>query len=253
MDAGENLYLTWATNDRVPGSTGGCNGAETPKPSSIKLVIGRHQGPGRWQWSAPLDISPASAGQDMWPWVAAGDAGRVSVVWYHRDKLDDIDCGQLNGVDVNSDTFIYEAHIIGAEDPTTRTITVTNASRRSIHRGQICMSGTQCVATGKDRRLGDFLTNAVDGEGCVLIASGDTEVPQAQGQALSRPIFIRQTSGPSLTGKQCGAPSSERMLTAAHASSRLPGTSPDAPAFWLMILPTAALALRRRPGHSRLP
>jgi hypothetical protein len=42
-----------------------------------------------------------------------------------------------------------------------------------IHIGWVCQGGTTCVATGQDRRLGDYFTNALDSRGCVLIATGD--------------------------------------------------------------------------------
>ena len=65
------------------------------------------------------------------------------------------------------------------------------------------------MVTGQDRRLGDYFTNSIDGRGCVIIASGDTTVPDLTGEPriTSLPIFIKQTSGPSLTtGKDCASP-----------------------------------------------
>ncbi|MEA2273384.1 MAG: hypothetical protein QOI98_2092, partial [Solirubrobacteraceae bacterium] len=68
---------------------------------------------------------------------------------------------------------------------------------------QICQGGTGCVATGGDRRLGDYFTNALDEQGCVMIASGD--VIQRDGITggklpTSLPIFMHQVSGPALRG-----------------------------------------------------
>ncbi len=68
----------------------------------------------------------------------------------------------------------------------------------------MCQSGTTCVATGQDRRLGDFFTNAVDQNGCVMIATGETTTDPTA--ATSRPVFIQQTDGTSLTGQTCVAP-----------------------------------------------
>ena len=65
----------------------------------------------------------------------------------------------------------------------------------------MCQSGTTCVATGQDRRLGDFFTDAVDQNGCVMIASGETTTDPSA--ATSRPLFIQQTNGDSLTGQSC--------------------------------------------------
>jgi len=42
---------------------------------------------------------------------------------------------------------------------------------RPIADNNLCQNGTLCVATGEDRRLGDFFTNAVDERGCVLVAT----------------------------------------------------------------------------------
>ena len=68
----------------------------------------------------------------------------------------------------------------------------------------MCQSGTTCVATGQDRRLGDFFTDSVDQNGCVLIASGETHTQPTA--ATSRPLFLRQTNGTSLTGVSCAVP-----------------------------------------------
>ena len=60
------------------------------------------------------------------------------------------------------------------------------------------------MATGEDRRLGDFFTNAVDERGCVLVATGDTTQPDpltGGARSTSLPLFVRQTSGPRLVGK----------------------------------------------------
>jgi hypothetical protein len=79
------------------------------------------------------------------------------------------------------------------------------------HEGGICQSGTTCVATGQDRRLGDYFTDALDKNGCVLIATGDTDMVDSTtgGQlSLSRPVTLEQASGPSLTDPthQCASP-----------------------------------------------
>ncbi|MFN2466356.1 MAG: sialidase family protein [Candidatus Dormibacteria bacterium] len=243
MDREENLYFAWDTNERDPNGTNGCSlslpnaaGGPTPRANHIKLEVGKHVGPGRWQWLPPMDVEsygPARiAGAHVeWPWSVVGDPGNVSVVWYQMDQLVDPDCdiaaatGQpAPGVK----TYIYEAHVTNALDPTTRQVAVTNASGGEIHQGGICDSGTTCVATGQDRRLGDYFTNSIDERGCVLVASGDTTVPDAVSggdRITSLPIFIRQAGGPSLTGQDCGAVSaSSSGPSIAPASSGGAGT-----------------------------
>ena len=99
-----------------------------------------------------------------WPSVVAGDAGKVSVVWYQTEpgELADLDCQPAH-------IHVMEARLQGG-----KTTGVVDAAGRVIHYGTVCQGGTGCVATGKDRRLGDFFTNAVDARGRVVIATGDT-------------------------------------------------------------------------------
>ena len=81
-------------------------------------------------------------------------------------------------------------------------VRIVNSACLSIHEGSICQAGTDCVANGKDRRLGDFFTNAIDRRGCLVIATGDTELTDPFGNQLptSRPLFMRQVSGQRLVG-----------------------------------------------------
>lgn len=233
MDSAENIYFAWDTDDRKPGTTGGCNsnipnvsggaaGNPTPLPNHIMFVAGKHIGPpgsGQgWQFTAPIDVASPRNARVMWPWTVAGRDGNVSIVWYQMDKLVDPDCGAVNGggtplnpgtvPDVK--TFIFETQISDAADAAGRVIMgPINASGRSIHEGGICNTGTTCATAGQDRRLGDYFTNSLDGNGCVIIASGDTTVPDLTGgpRITSLPIFIKQIGGPSLTtGQDCTEP-----------------------------------------------
>jgi hypothetical protein len=197
FDNADNLYLIWDTDDRQAGTSGGCSGPN-PAPNHVKMAVSKDFGK---TWSAPIDIASPSNARVMWPWAVAGDAGKLSIVWYQTDKLVDPDCEPSN-------VTIYEARVDNATDPATRTIATVNASGRPIHQNSVCQGGTACVATGKDRRLGDFFTNAIDSRGCVTIASGDTTQvdPNTGGpMATSLPIFMRQSSGTPLVGSgTCG-------------------------------------------------
>jgi len=138
------------------------------------------------------------ASSRLWPWIAAGDAGNVSVVWYQTEPQDgfpDLDCqaGHIH---------VLEASILGATGKKPTKLSV-DAAGRAVHVGWVCQGGTTCVATGQDRRLGDYFTNALDARGCVLIATGDTLlVDPTTGAPLptARPVFLRQTAGPRLIG-----------------------------------------------------
>jgi len=250
LDNAQNLYFAWDSDDRDTTTSGGCGtvmAGPTPLPNHIWLVAGRHTGPGQWHFEKPISLAHQGNARVQWPWLVAGDAGNVSVVWYRSDKMIDPDCGMYNGQTVDAQWYIDEAHITDALTPGLRRITVTNASGRSIHEGGICNSGTACVATGQDRRLGDYFTNAIDGNGCVLIASGDTTVADpvtGQPRITSLPIFMRQNSGPSLTGRDCANPSAAvaaRSTGAAPSSSASP-TAPPPTTGTVPSLPNTAAA-----------
>jgi hypothetical protein len=195
IDAAGTVYVVWDTDNRQAGTSGGCNGAPTPAPNSIMMVSTKNLGQ---TWSAPVTVAHPGT-RVFWPWIAAGDSGKVSVVWYQtepQDGMPDLDCqtGHIH---------VMEASITSATTKSPQKSTV-DAAGRVVHIGWVCQGGTTCVATGQDRRLGDYFTNTLDSRGCVLIATGDTRLvdPTTGGPyPTARPLFIRQNGGPSLIGK----------------------------------------------------
>jgi len=199
LDSADTLYEVWDTDPRAS-DKGGCantsptgNGAEgTPQPNQIEYSYSKDMGK---TWAPPITIAAPAGGRAFWPWVAVGDAGKVSIVWYQSDKLVDLDCESSN-------ISIRAASISGA-DTGSPSISIVDPVGRPIHSNGVCQGGTTCVVTGQDRRLGDFFTNSIDARGCAFIASGDTTKPDpatGQARAVSLPIFLRQNSGPALVG-----------------------------------------------------
>ena len=193
IDKAGAVYLVWDTDSRQAGTSGGCSGNATPAANSIMMISTKDLGK---TWSAPVTIAHPGT-RVLWPWVAAGDSGKVSVVWYQtetQDNLPDLDCqtGHIH---------VMEASITGATGKPH--VTPVDAAGRVVHIGWVCQGGTTCVATGQDRRLGDYFTNTLDARGCVLIATGDTRLtdPTTGGPyPTARPLFIRQNGGPRLIG-----------------------------------------------------
>jgi hypothetical protein len=195
IDSAGTVYLVWDTDPRQPGTTGGCDGARTPAPNSIMLVSTNDLGK---TWSTASAVASPGNARVFWPWIAAGDAGKISVVWYQteaQDGMPDLDCqtGHVHAM---------EASILGAASKKPQKW-IVDAAGRVVHVGWVCQGGTTCVATGQDRRLGDYFTNVLDARGCVLIATGDTRLtdPTTGGPLpTARPLFIRQNGGPRLIG-----------------------------------------------------
>jgi hypothetical protein len=194
LDAAGTAYLVWDTDARQPGTTGGCSGVASPAPNQVMLAFSKDFGQ---TWSAPIAVAAPSNARVFWPWVTAGDAGKVSVVWYQTEpgELADLDCQAAH-------VHAYESTILNATSPK-RTAQTVDVVGRYVHFGSVCQGGTTCVATGQDRRLGDFFTNALDARGCVLVATGDTRLTDpTTGLDLptARPLFVRQSAGPALRG-----------------------------------------------------
>ncbi|TMM10306.1 MAG: hypothetical protein E6F98_12905 [Actinobacteria bacterium] len=194
IDAAGTVYVVWDTNDRQAGTSGGCSGAATPAPNSIMMVSTKDLGK---TWSSPVTVAHPGT-RVLWPWIAAGDAGNVSVIWYQtepQDGLPDLDC-QSGHIHVMEDSITNAS----GKNPSGA---IVDAAGRYVHNGWVCQGGTTCVATGQDRRLGDYFTNGLDARGCVLIATGDTRLTDpTTGSPLptARPLFIRQNGGPRLIG-----------------------------------------------------
>jgi hypothetical protein len=193
QDGAGTVYLVWDTDERDSSAQSACGDA-APLPNTVKMVSTKDLGE---TWSAPVTIAAPTGRRVLWPWVAAGDAGKVSVVWYQTDKVADLAC---EGASLS----IYHSTVLNADDPARRTMETIDAVGRPISVAtSICQNGTLCVATGEDRRLGDFFTNAIDERGCAVIASGDTMIRDAVTggeRHVAAPLYVRQATGPRLIG-----------------------------------------------------
>jgi|tagenome__1003787_1003787.scaffolds.fasta_scaffold20982876_4 hypothetical protein len=222
LDGADTLYMVWDTDPRK-NDAGGCanasptgNGAKgSPLPNAVQYAYSHDLGK---TWSAPITVSAPANARAFWPWVAAGDAGKVSIVWYESDKLADLDCQ-------TSKISIKAASVLSA-DTAKPAIESVDAVGQPIHNNGVCQGGTTCVVTGQDRRLGDFFTNSIDSRGCAFIASGDTRKPDpvtGQARAIALPIFLRQSSGPALVGGgDCSGESAPLGLPGGGASGTAP-------------------------------
>ena len=220
IDRGNTTYVVWATDPRPGTGTFGCSqntpnaiGGPTPAANQIVMVSTPDEGK---TWSNPVVV--ANPGTTvLWPWITAGAAGNVSVVWYQGNQVTDPDCDSAALAPAGHPTSwtIRAANIFhagSAHYPASSVNVLSgfndgNHAGGVFHVGGVCESGTTCAGTGQDRRLGDYFTNALDENGCVMIASADTMLNDAitgTEYSTGRPLYIQQTTGPSLTtGKSC--------------------------------------------------
>jgi len=219
IDSNDVVYEVWDTTD----------GGSSALNNAIKLSTFDLKNPSAG-FTTPIEITRPGKSV-LWPWVTVGSPGNVSVVWYQYDRVTNPDQTTVGNVS------LFETTLFGLGGLSPTTLGPTDAVGAPIHSGGICQNGTTCVATGQDRRLGDFFTNSVDENGCVMIATGETTTDPTG--AVSRPMFIQQTAGTSLTGADC--------------ASSLAVATPEVP--WAPMLVIAGLgagavllARRRRPG-----
>ncbi len=151
-------------------------------------------------WGEPVRIE--TDGDAMWPWIIAGDDGRVALTWLQR---------HADGV--ADEFFVHAAYTLngtgsivecsdGSHGFAPPAFAVVDASNGvPVHIGQVCQSGTACNANTAfedgDRRLGDFFSLNFDLDGTIYIVSGDTTRPNPLGgpKPVGNPIFIKQADG----------------------------------------------------------
>jgi len=174
-DQAGNVYVVWNPSKDANGTIGG----------SLAFASSKNRGK---TWSRPTTIASLATGAPgamFWPWAAGGSAGHLAVAWYQSNKVTNVD--QHGSV-----ISVYAAQILDATAAKPH-VDVVNATG-VVHRGIVCQSGTTCVATGQDRRLGDYLTCVVDMSGRLLIAYANTTVDPKS--PVARPALVIQNSGP---------------------------------------------------------
>ncbi len=194
IDRAGNLYVTWsqATVD----STGNISGT-----SQIYMAASTDHGA---HWGSPVRVTAAtpSLQTNLFPWIAAGDAGRVDIVWYGTSTLGSCPnqpCGS-SAIQAHWSVMMAQslnAIVKGAPNPAP-SFTTTQVSEVSNHFGAICTMGIGCT-TGGDRGLLDFLSVTVGLQGEANVVWADAVNQNFNGGTSSALIaFNRQIAGPSL-------------------------------------------------------
>jgi hypothetical protein len=174
IDRQGNLYLVW--NER----------RGTSRTDTL-ISYSRDHGT---TWSTPLVVNSQPVQTTVFPWVAAGDAGRVDVAYYGTTT------GGFSPERVPAtaqwDVYVAQSLNLFSTDPLDPpTFSEVKATPASMHRSGICTSGTGCGTA--DRDLLDYFMIDVDSNGMAAIAyaeDGSTATAQIR--------FLRQTGGSSV-------------------------------------------------------
>jgi len=193
VDRADNLYVVWGEGDT-------CRAWNSICPASVYLASSTDHG---HHWSAPVKVNSPATTSNVLPWVAAGDDGRVDVVWVGSTT------SRNPSGDATADWRIYMAQSLNAHsaNPTFRESVVTPYP---VRRGQICESGLNCSFNGDDGRiLLDFLSVSLDSACRARIAYADAgpDPESASIGAAYAPFtdYAAQTSGPTVCAAAAAA------------------------------------------------
>lgn len=219
IDRSGNLYVVWAQAP-VDGSTGAVSGS-----SQIYLAVSTNHGA---TWGTPVRVTAATPTlqTSLFPSVAAGDPGRVDVIWYGTPTLGSCPSQPCGSSAITAHWSVMMAQslnaIVNGQPNSNPSFTTTKVSAVSNHYGAICTFGISCT-TGGDRGLLDFITVTVGLKGEANVVWADAVNQNSGGSGTSSALigFSRQYAGPSLYAN-IGTVSGT-----APASGHAPG-SPDA-------------------------
>ena len=136
-------------------------------------------------WSAPVRVSGSESRLAMFPWLEAGSAGRVAVVWY----------GSTSDVNSNAaDWRVWSAITTDAmaAEPTFR---IAEVSDHVIHASNLSEGGLTLpvVQPEPNRNLCDYFQVAIDPQGACVVAFSDDH-----NDYDGHTYLARQIAGPSL-------------------------------------------------------
>jgi hypothetical protein len=196
LDNAGNAYVVVAKADREGG------------PSDVLMTTSTNHGE---TWSAPVQVS-SGTGTRMFPWIAAGNPGRVDVVWAGTatDTSDDVATPAVWHIEMAQSLNALSA---------SPTFTESRVSDHPIHLGQVCTAGILC-SLGGDRTLLDFIEVGIDPDGRANVAWTENA------GGVRHLGFSRQTSGPSLYGSGTNV-LSQRIKRPAPKPAAEPKANPE--------------------------
>ena len=196
IDSSGNLYVVWAQSP--VDASGNIDG-----PTTVYLAASSDGGA---TWSAPIDVSSHVGGlqTNVFPWVAAGSAGRVDIVWQGTQTLGSCPAEPCGAGFINGSWNVYMAQttnaVVSGHPNASPSFTTTKVTEYPNHFGAICEFGIACT-TGGDRGLADFIQVQADPSGAADVVWADGANDDFNGGETSAVIaFAQQTSGPGLFG-----------------------------------------------------
>jgi hypothetical protein len=123
-------------------------------------------------WSSPVKVNGPPSNTAIFPWSAAGDAGKVDVVWYGTSYYDGMHAP--DAYPTSADWYVYFAQNLHAT-----TVSSTFSQVRAspiVHKGGVCEGGISC--TGNRDLYDDFGVAARPTTGLASIIYSDDQFDQ---------------------------------------------------------------------------
>jgi hypothetical protein len=178
LDSAGNIYVVWSRDEA------GSN-TDTGTYLSVSTDKGR-------TFREPVKMNSGGVRNSVFPWVIAGDPGRVAVAFYGTKTK-----GDSSSNEGPWDVYVAQSTDFLSKKPHVQQVKV---SEHPSHTNPICFSGLGCTAgEAENRNLGDFFQVDMDPtDGSVLVIWADTanQYGLLAGSAVNS--FAKQIGGPSL-------------------------------------------------------
>jgi hypothetical protein len=189
VDTAGNIYVAWARQE-----------AHSTASNAYVAVSTNHGA----SFRPPVRVNSGDIHNANFPWLIAGDPGRVAVAFYGtKSKAGD-------PTNNPGPWYVYLSQSVDflSKHPHLQQAQV---SEHPSHTNPICLSGLGCTAgSAQDRNLGDFFQVDMDPtDGAALVMWADTA--NQYGHLAGSPLnsFARQTGGPSLLAHKRVSPRPE--------------------------------------------
>jgi hypothetical protein len=153
IDRAGNLYYTWSQTQNVT--------ADSVGEQDIYYAFSTTGGT---SWSPPINLTGEKNDSAIFPWMVAGDAGEVDLVYYKANNGDNSNVARPTTV---WNVFFAQSMNALNTGPNFKSVQV---SAEPNHLGIICTGGVGC---DEDRDLLDFITVDVDHLGAAHIVYSD--------------------------------------------------------------------------------
>lgn len=177
IDRGGNLYYTWSETQ----------GPDDEGEQDIHYTFSVDGGT---TWALPVNLTPEKGDSSIFPWMVAGDPGRVGLTYYKSNSAINSNLAPLDTVWNVMFSQSMNALNTGAN------FKAVQVSAQPNHIGR---ASTHGLGGDADRDLLDFLTVEKDSRGASLIAYSDDHVRR---NTDTRDRVTRQISGNSLFKNQ---------------------------------------------------